>query len=83
MPLVKSKSPASSQVWFLSLAIAISTLVLLICSSVRHGLFQSSFDLAIFDNAVYLISQGQTPFITFRNLHILGDHAAWIVYPLA
>ncbi|MEO1004530.1 MAG: DUF2079 domain-containing protein [Cyanobacteria bacterium J06638_38] len=83
MPLVKSKSPASSQVCFLSLAIAISTLVLFISSSVRHGLFQSSFDLAIFDNAVYLISQGQTPFITFRNLHILGDHAAWIVYPLA
>ena len=68
---------------FLSLAIAISSLILFLASSVRHALFQSSFDLAIFDHAVYLISQGQQPFVTFRGLHILGDHAAWIVYPLA
>ena len=69
--------------WFLTNAIAISTLILFLCSSARHALFQSSFDLAIFDNAVYLISQGQEPFVTFRGLHILGDHAAWIIYPLA
>ena len=68
---------------FLGLAIAIGTSVLFICSSVRHALFQSSFDLAIFDNAVYLISQGQQPFISFRGLHILGDHAALIIYPIA
>ena len=68
---------------FLSLAIAVSTTILFVCSSVRHALFQSSFDLAIFDNAIYLISQGQQPFISFRGLHILGDHAALIVYPLA
>jgi uncharacterized membrane protein len=68
---------------FLSWAIAISTLILFLASSVRHALFQSSFDLAIFDNAIYLISQGQQPFVTFRGLHILGDHAAWIIYPLA
>ena len=69
--------------WFLTGAIAISTLILFLCSSARHALFQSSFDLAIFDNAVYLIAQGQEPFVTFRGLHILGDHAAWIIYPLA
>lgn len=68
---------------FLYTAIAISTLILFICSSVRHELFQSSFDLAIFDNAVYLISQGREPYVTFRGLHILGDHAAWILYLLA
>jgi uncharacterized membrane protein len=79
MPLIKNKS----QFRFLSLAIAISTLVLFLCSSVRHALFQSSFDLAIFDNAIYLISQGKQPFVTFRGLHILGDHAALIVYPIA
>lgn len=68
---------------FLGIAIALSTLILFLSSSVRHALFQSSFDLAIFDNAIYLISQGQTPYVVFRDLHILGDHAAWIVYPLA
>ena len=69
---------------FLGLAIAITTSVLFICGSVRHALFQSgAFDLGIFDNAIYLISQGQEPFVSFRGLHILGDHAAWILYLLA
>ena len=67
----------------IGLIIGISTLALFICSSIRHILFQSNFDLAIFDNALYLISQGQEPFVTFRGLHILGDHAAFILYPLA
>jgi len=61
-----------------------SALILFTCSSVRHLLFQSTaLDLAIFDQAVYLISQGQTPISSFIGFHILGDHAAWIFYPLA
>jgi uncharacterized membrane protein len=76
---VKNKS----QFYFLSSAIIISTFILFVCSSLRHALFQSSFDLAIFDNAVYLISQGKEPWVSFRGLHILGDHAAWILYPIA
>ncbi|MDJ0678953.1 MAG: DUF2079 domain-containing protein [Xenococcaceae cyanobacterium MO_167.B52] len=67
----------------LILLIGISASILFICSSIRHLLFQSNFDLAIFDNALYLISQGQQPFVAFRGLHILGDHAALILYPLA
>lgn len=62
----------------------IATIILFVCSSLRHGLFQSTaFDLGIFDNALYLISQGQEPIVSFRGLHILGDHAAWMLYPLA
>ncbi|NJK39393.1 MAG: DUF2079 domain-containing protein [Oscillatoriales cyanobacterium RM2_1_1] len=62
----------------------ISSLVLLGCSILRHELFQSNaFDLGIFDNGVYLISQGQKPFVAFRGIHIFGDHAAWILYPIA
>ena len=76
-------SPKNKSLWFLTSAIAFSTLILFLCSSLRHALFQSSFDLAIFDNAVYLIAQGQPPLVTFRGLHILGDHAALIIYPLA
>ena len=64
--------------------IGATALILFACSSLRHALFQSNaWDLGIFDNAVYLISQGQQPFVAFRGLHILGDHAAWILYPLA
>jgi uncharacterized membrane protein len=58
--------------------------VLLGCSVVRHHLFQSGgYDLGIFDQAVYLISRGEVPFSTIRGIHILGDHAAFILYPLS
>lgn len=64
--------------------IAISTLILFFSSSLRHLLFQSTaYDLAIFDNGIYLISQGQTPFVSLRGIHILGDHAAFILYLIA
>jgi uncharacterized membrane protein len=64
--------------------IGISALILFACSSIRHALFNSNaFDLGIFDNGIYLISQGKEPYVTFRGLHILGDHGAFIFYPLA
>ncbi len=61
-----------------------STLILAIASSVRHGLLQSNaWDLGIFDQPLYLLSQGLPPISTIINIHILGDHAAWIFYPLS
>lgn len=58
--------------------------ILFISSITRHLLFHSgAYDLGIFDNAVYLISQREYPYITFRGLHIMGDHAAFIFYPIA
>ncbi|MGQ9836992.1 MAG: DUF2079 domain-containing protein [Cyanobacteriota bacterium] len=50
----------------------------------RHHLFQSGgYDLGIFDQSIYLISQGEVPFSTIRGIHILGDHAAFILYPIS
>lgn len=61
-----------------------SALMLFGCSSLRHILFHSAaWDLGIFDQAVYLISQGKSPISSFLGFHILGDHAAIIFYPLA
>jgi uncharacterized membrane protein len=69
--------PVTASIW-------ISTLILFVCSSVRHWLYQSgAFDLGWFDQAVYLISTGQNPIVSFSGFHILGDHAAVILYPLA
>jgi len=47
----------------------------------RLGAF--AFDLGIFQQAVWLMSQGKTPFITVRGMHILGDHFTPILYLLA
>ncbi|MBD2293801.1 DUF2079 domain-containing protein [Anabaena sphaerica FACHB-251] len=68
----------------ISLIIGISALVLFISGSLRHELFNSTaFDLGIFDQAIYLISQGKEPITTIQGFHILGDHAAWVHYILA
>ncbi len=61
-----------------------SALILFGCSSLRHALFQSNgFDLGLFDQAIYLISKGQQPIVSLAGFHFLGDHAAFILYPLA
>ncbi len=52
-------------------------------SSLRHFWFQSSsWDLGIFDQAIYLISQGENPISTILGFHILGDHGALVLYPI-
>ncbi|PSF35651.1 hypothetical protein C7H19_15525 [Aphanothece hegewaldii CCALA 016] len=64
--------------------IIINFIILLISSIIRHRLFQSNaLDLGWFDQGVYLISQGKNPIISFVDYHILGDHAAFILYPIA
>jgi len=65
-----------------------STLVLFFFSSLRHSLFYSGAgDLGIFDQGVYLISQGVVPNSSLINqkidIHILADHAAFVLYPLS
>jgi uncharacterized membrane protein len=79
-----SRTQSQSQFPILTGMIVVSTLILFAASSLRHALIQSNaWDLGIFDQAVYLISQGQTPFSSFLGFHIIGDHAAWLFYPLA
>ncbi len=64
--------------------VGVSALILFASSSLRHILFQSNaWDLGIFDQAVYLISQGQKPISSFLGFHILGDHGALVFYLLA
>lgn len=64
--------------------IGASALILFACSSLRHALFQSgAFDLGIYDQVVFLMSQGQPPISSFLGFHHMGNHAAWAVYPLS
>jgi uncharacterized membrane protein len=64
--------------------IGTSAFILFACSSLRHALFQSgAFDLGIYDQVVYLMSQGQPPISSFLGFHHMGNHAAWAVYPLS
>lgn len=66
--------------WFFSLG----TLWLFGWSLARHAAYQSgAFDLGIFDQALWLLAKGLTPHSTLMGFHILGDHAAFILYPLS
>jgi uncharacterized membrane protein len=62
----------------------ISFFILFSSSIVRHELFNSNaWDLGIFDQGIYLISQGLPPISSLLGFHILADHAAWILYAIA
>ena len=67
----------------ISKIIGISALILFVSSIIRHELFNSSGDLAFFDQTVYLVSQGELPISSVLGFHILADHSAWILYPIA
>jgi uncharacterized membrane protein len=64
--------------------VAIYALLLMVYSCARHLLFQSTaMDLSYFDQAAYLISQGELPIVSFWGYHFMGGHADWIVYGLS
>lgn len=64
--------------------VGVSFGVLLAYSSARHHLFHSTaYDLGYFDQAAYLISQGQPPIVSFWGYHFLGGHGDWILYLVA
>jgi uncharacterized membrane protein len=84
MPLgAQSTAPAAVRRTPLVIA-AIGGCVLFVAAVVRHTLLRSGgYDLSIFDQSVYLLSQGQAPFSTLIGMHILADHVSLILYPVA
>jgi len=42
-----------------------------------------AFDLGIFQQAVWLMAHGKTPFVTVRGMNILGDHFTPVLYIVA
>jgi uncharacterized membrane protein len=82
MPLTNGSNWLKS--YPVTIGIIVAGAILFICSSVRHWLYQShGYDLGWFDQVIYLISIGQNPIVSFGGFHILGDHAAFIFYPIA
>lgn len=83
MNLIKKKLKLDS-INPIFLIMGMSTLILFFFSSLRHSLFQSgALDLGFFDQGIYLISQGINPKSSIIDIHLLGDHAAFILYPLS
>ena len=50
----------------------------------NHRLYRSNtYDLGHFDQALWLLSRGYTPYSTGMGINVLGDHASLLLYPLA
>ena len=59
-------------------------LLLWICAAARHALLQSNaYDLGLFDQWIWLVSQGLPPISSMEGVHILADHGAWALYGAA
>ncbi len=73
-----------SSTLFLAGLVAIASAILLSFSSLQLWIFRAGNDLGFFDQLVYLLSRGQTPVSTLlEGVHLIGDHGAIILYPLA
>ena len=62
----------------------IFAIILLSASITRHNLYQSNvYDLGLFDQWLWLISNGYEPISSMAQTHVLADHAAWALYFIA
>ncbi len=70
--------PIPSQLWGLSLLVSCIGWGL---AALRHHWLQSNaYDLGLFDQWAWLISQGLPPISSMENVHLLADHGAWGFY---
>lgn len=60
------------------------TIMLSAVSIANHEAYRTStYDLGFFDQSLWLVSQGLHPYNTAMGLHVLGDHASLLLYPLS
>jgi uncharacterized membrane protein len=68
----------------LGLTIAVFVVAFVAATWTAHARFGTyGFDLGIYDQATWLLSQGRAPFVTVRGLDLLGQHAAYIMVLVA
>lgn len=56
---------------------------LFLVAMLRAHTLAGGYDLGYFTQAAWLIARGDTPFVTIRGLHLLGDHTYPIFWPMA
>jgi uncharacterized membrane protein len=64
--------------------IAAAAVIYFVMAWLRYAFFRAGVsDLGYFDQAVYLISRGKTPYVPTLGYAMLADHGAYMIYPLA
>ncbi len=80
----RSDAAAATRERLIPLAVAVLLFAYLFTAAYLHARsFMGSFDLGYFDQAAWLIAHGDSPFVTVRGLHLLGDHTSPIFFPMA
>jgi len=46
---------------------------------IHQGLGTSAYDFALYDQGIWLLSQGKTPFVTLMGRNLFGDHTSFIL----
>ena len=46
---------------------------------IHHGLGTSSFDSALYDQGIWLMSRFHTPFVTLMGRNLMGDHTSFVL----
>ncbi|MEP1122501.1 MAG: DUF2079 domain-containing protein [Ilumatobacter sp.] len=47
--------------------------------NIHHALGTASYDSALYDQGVWLISRGETPFVTLMGRNLFGDHTSFVL----
>lgn len=47
---------------------------------IHRGLGTSSYDLGLYDQGIWLLSQGKAPFVTLMGRNLMGDHASFVLF---
>lgn len=70
--------------FYLFILITIASLIFFFASSYRLAVFRAGTDLGFFDQLLFLLSLGATPISSILDgVHLMGDHAALVLYPVA
>jgi len=48
----------------------------------QRALGTSAFDFGLYDQGIWLMSRGKTPFVTLMGRNLLGDHSSFVLLPL-
>ncbi|MHB1130334.1 MAG: DUF2079 domain-containing protein [Ilumatobacteraceae bacterium] len=46
---------------------------------IHHGLGTSSYDFGLYDQGIWLLSRGKSPFVTLMGRNLFGDHSSFIL----
>jgi uncharacterized membrane protein len=49
---------------------------------IHRGLGTSAYDFGLYDQGVWLLSQGKVPLVTLMGRNLFGDHTSFILLPL-